>query len=243
MNYPIIALCLLGLPLAGQPLLVAAAADLSPAEAALTEAWQARSGERVRFVFGSSGMLAEQIRRGAPFDVYLSANVEFVSALKQEGRLVPGSDVTYANGRLGLWSSTGTVRSLQDLTGRGVQHIAIANPRHAPYGRAAEQLLRRAGLWEPLQGKLVYGENVRQAFEYARTGNCDAVITAWSLVFDRAGVLLAAEHEPIRQAGGVVQSSSQRELASQFLQLLQGPEGRRILSSFGLFPASDARRR
>lgn len=239
-------LLLLGLASAGilkpaesgaEPLLVAAAADLSPLEPALTKAFLHATGIRVRFVLGSSGMLARQIEQGAPYDVFLSANEKFVADLTKQGRLEPESVGTYAYGRVGLWSKSGSVRSLAELAGPAVLHLAIANPAHAPYGLAAEEVLKNQRLWGKIQAKVVYGENVRQALEYAQSGNADAVITAWSLLWDRGGILLPESwHSPIRQACGVVKSTGRRVEAKKFLGFLASPEGRAILKRYGLFP-------
>lgn len=184
-------------------------------------------------------MLARQIENGAPYDLYLSANEDFVRDLARTGRLEPDSVRAYATGRLGLWSPGAGLKDLRDLLKPEVRHIAIANPRHAPYGLAAEQLLRKRGLWDKLQPRLVLGENVRQAFEFARTGNADAVITSWTLLADQGGVLLpAADHAPIRQSGGVVRGAGNARAARAFLEFLAGPEGQRLLSRYGLFPPS-----
>lgn len=220
--------------MSAQPLTLAAAADLSPLESALRQAFPST---HLRFTFGSSGMLARQIANGAPFDLYLSANEDFVRDLARSGQLEADTVRAYATGRLGLWSADGTVRTLQDLLRRDVRHIAIPNPRHAPYGLAAEQMLRKLGLWEKLEGKLVLGENVRQSFEYARTGNADAVITSWTLLHDRGGVLLPdSGHAPIRQSGGVVRGTANGKAARAFLDFLAGAEGQRLLARYGLFP-------
>ena len=140
----------------------------------------------------------------------------------------------YALGRVGLWSEDGRVKKLSDLAGARVKHIAIPNPKHAPYGIAAEEVLRRAGLLEQVRSKLVYGENVRQAFEFARSGNADAVLTSWTLMVDKAGILIPESlHEPVRQAGGVVASSKRAQVAGAFLEFLVSAEGQSILKKFG----------
>jgi molybdate transport system substrate-binding protein len=182
-------------------------------------------------------MLARQIRNGAPFDVYLSANEQFVKELDSAGLLLPGSIRSYATGRIGLWSSAGTVKSLQDLRSPNVTRIAIPNPQHAPYGMAAEQLLRKLNLWDKLKAKVVLAENVRQAFEFARTGNADAVITSWTLLHDKGGLLLPDNlHLPIRQAAGIVKTTANPKAAKAFLDFLTSPEGRQLLARYGLFP-------
>ena len=117
-----------------------------------------------------------------------------------------------------------------------MRRLSLPNPAHAPYGVAARQALEKEGTWKNLEARVVYAENVRQALQFAESGNVDAAITAWSLVFDRGGILIPAGlHAPIRQAAGVVASSSNRALAARFLDYLSSPEGRALLSRYGLF--------
>jgi len=230
----------IGVLCAGQQpptLLVAAAADLAPLQDDLREAFYKVSGERVTFVLGSSGMLARQIQQGAPYDVYLSANESFVQDAVRSGHIVADTVRVYAHGRLGLWSKRGGTRTLKDLLDSSIRHIAIANPAHAPYGMAAREALENQGLLDLLSEKLVLGENVRQAFQLAESGNADAVITAWTLLFDKGGVLLPESwHRPIRQAGGAVVASRRRRSAEEFLNFLTSPAVREILKRKGLFP-------
>lgn len=217
-----------------QPLLVAAASDLAPLASSLTDGFLKASGHSLRFSFGSSGLLAEQIRNGAPFDVYLSANQQLVSELAESGQIRKDSVKTYAIGRIGLWSASGKVTRLEDLARADLRHIAIPNPRHAPYGVAAEEVLRRAGLMDQVRPKLVYGENVRQALEFAQSGNAGAVLTAWTLLNDRGGILIPERlHNPVRQAGGVTSSSKQAAAAEQFLRYLTSAAGQAVLMKFG----------
>ena len=183
-------------------------------------------------------MLARQIENGAPFDVFLSANQQYVKELADAGVILPDSVRDYAKGRLGLWS-TGRRLRFEDLGKIAITHLAIPNPAHAPYGVAARQALERRGLWNALQSKVVYGENVRQTLQFAESGNADACITAWSLVLNQGGILLPENwHDPIRQTGGVVARSRKLPLARKFLDLLATPEGRKLLEKFGLTPAS-----
>jgi molybdate transport system substrate-binding protein len=223
-------------PASASDLLVAAAADLARMEAPLNQMFKRIAGQNLRFVFGSSGLLTRQIENGAPYDVFLSANQQFVKDLAGSGRIQPDSVRVYAVGRLALYSRDGKFKNPKELAAEGVRHIAIANPAHAPYGVAAHQALERLGLWTRLEPKIVYGENIRQTLQYAESGNADAAITAWSLVFDRGGILLPVElHDPIRQAGGVLTSSSQRDLARRFLDMLASQDGISLLERFGLF--------
>jgi molybdate transport system substrate-binding protein len=212
-------------------ILVAAAADLHPLQTPLSKA----SPVPAVFTFGASGALAQQIRNGAPYDVYLSANERFVKELADAGLLIRETVQVYAKGRLGLWSKGGKLRQLQDLTAAGLRHVAIANPTHAPYGSAAKIALQNKGLWAALEPKIVYGENVEQALQYAESGNADAAITSWTLVFDKGGIQLPANiHPVISQSGGVVSASKHRDAAVKFLHFLTGKEGKAILRQFGL---------
>jgi molybdate transport system substrate-binding protein len=187
---------------------------------------------RLRFTFGPSGSLARQIASGAPYDVFLSADEARVKELAESGGLVADSVVSYAQGRVALWSKGGKFRSLADL--QAASHIAIANPAIAPYGAAARRALERSGLWERLSPKIVYGESVRQALEYAESGNVDVALTAWSLVIHNGGILVPSSlHDPVRQQGGVVKSSKNPQAARAFLRFLVSPEGRRLLAENG----------
>jgi molybdate transport system substrate-binding protein len=218
-----------------EDLLIAAASDLAPLAPKLQQAYK----EKIRFTFASSGSLKQQIENGAPFDVFLSANEKFVQDL---GALVTDANV-YAIGRIALWSPNGSVTSLADLKKNNVTHVAIPNPQHAPYGVAAKEALESQGLWKEVEPKIVYGENVRQALQFAESGNVEAVITSWTLLIGK-GILLPSEwHSPIRQTGAVVKASKQPEAARRFLKFLISPEGQKILKDGGLWSikASSAR--
>lgn len=218
-------------------LLVGAAADLAPLQEPLTSAFERATGIRVRFVVASSGMLSRQIEQGAPYDVLLSANQRYVTDLALAGRVVRGSVRTYALGRIALWSKEGRVRSLTELRNPRILHVAIPNPNHAPYGVAAREALEGQGLWKQVEPRIVYGENVLQAFQYAQSGNAEVAITAWSLVFSQGGILLPENlHSPILQSGAMVASTRQAAAARRFLDFLTGHEGRKLLQSNGLFP-------
>jgi molybdate transport system substrate-binding protein len=213
-------------------LLVAAASDLNPLQESLIKAFREKTGYLIRFTMGSSGMLAQQIAHGAPFDVFLSADESRVRKLAASGQIVPQTLTIYATGRLGIWSKGARLRSVADLAGPEVRSIAIANPVHAPYGVAAKQAL--AGLWPKVESRMVYAESVRQALEFATSGNADAAIVAWSLVLDRGGVLIPDRlHAPIRQSGGVVQRSNHQAAARDLLRFLAGKEGQALLSKYG----------
>jgi molybdate transport system substrate-binding protein len=209
-------------------LIVAAASDLSPLAPKLEAAYK----EKIRFTLASSGSLKQQIENGAPYDVFLSANESYVQDLAKAG-LVTDATV-YATGRIGLWSPNGSVKTLADLKKASVAHLSIPNPKFAPYGVAAKQALESQGVWQEIEPKIVYGENVRQALQFADSGNVDAVITSWTLLNGKGTLLPAEWHAPIRQTGAVVKSSVQADAARRFLKFLVGPEGQKILNDGGL---------
>ena len=213
-------------------LVVAAAADLAALQQPVAAAFPECD---LRWSIGSSGMLARQIEQGADFDVYLSAHRRYVEALVRAGAADRSSAVNYARGRLAVWSAKGL--GWEDLA--TVKHVSIANPAHAPYGAAAKQVLERQGLWEKLRDKLVYGENVRQALQFAETSNADVAITAWSLVHARGGRLVDERwHDPIVQTGVVPARARNPEGGRRLLRFLTSPAGRKLLSAHGLTPVS-----
>lgn len=211
-----------------EPLLIAAASDLASLEPELARLVPFP----VRFSFGSSGMLARQIANGAPFDVFLSADEQVARDLERRRKLLPGA--LYATGRVALWSKQPALRDWNTLRTARFRHLAIANPQHAPYGRAAQQALASAGYWEGLKARTVLAENVRQAFQFAESGNAEVCLTAWSLVQAKGGTLVdAALHQPIRQVGAVVKASPHQAQGAAFLTALTGASGRALLQSKG----------
>jgi molybdate transport system substrate-binding protein len=224
------ALLLCSLSVSAQDLLIAAASDLAPLAPKLQQA----SKEKVRFTLASSGSLKQQIENGAPFDVFLSANEQYVKDL---GPLVTDAAV-YATGRIALWSPNGSVTSLADLKKAMVIHLAIPNPQYAPYGVAAREALESQGVWKEVEPKIVYGENVRQALQFAESGNVEAVITSWTLLNGKGTLLPAEWHSPIRQTGAVVKSSKQPEAARRFLKFLMSPDAQKILKEGGLWSSN-----
>lgn len=227
---------------------IAAASDLQRAFDELGRLYTRQTGRQVVFSFGSSGLLSRQIGEGAPFDLLASASGEYVDRLAAQGRIVQGTRLVYGRGRLVLVTRPDGPRldALADLADPGkARRVALANPEHAPYGRAALKALERAGLKDALKGRLVFAENVRQALQYAETGNADAALVALALVADRdrdqdrgrARHVLIEErlHQPIEQVLGVV--SGQNEAgAREFVALLRGPQGQAILRRHGFLP-------
>ena len=218
---------------------VAAAANLTDAFNELGQQFTARTGVRVVYSFGATADLAKQIEAGAPFDVYAAADVEHVDALLKQNLLTPDTRAVYARGRLVLWvppNSRADVRVLEDLNGAGVMKIAVAKPDVAPYGRATVEALRALKLWERIEPKVVYGQNVTQAKQFAASGNAEAAFIPRALVKVGEGRVIEIDarlHQPIDQALGVVRASLHQESARQFAQFVLSAEGQALLERYG----------
>lgn len=222
-----------------EPLTVAAAADLQFAFTEIGSLFEAQTGQSVVFTFGSTGNLARQIENGAPVDVFAAANVAYVDDLRAKGLIVAGSRQLYAQGQVVLAVNRASgvqAERLEDLLQPGITHIALANPEHAPYGLAARQALESAGLWEALQPKLVYGENVRQAMQFVQTGNAEVGLIALSVadVPELRYTLVDAKlHQPLNQAIAVVQGTPREATARRFIAFVNSPPGRSIMRRYG----------
>jgi len=216
-------------------LTVAAAADLAPLENDLMLAFHKTHPElSVRFVTEASAALSQQIENGAPYDVFMSANAQFVDRLSSFGKLRPDSTRAYAEGRLGLLWRDGKPHKIRDLTAPDIRYIALPNPKLAPYGVAAQQALEHEGIWKQVQSKVVYGENVRQTLQMFESGNADALITADSLLQAKHPDLIPVEwHRPILQKAGVVAATKQLTAADAFLNFLTGPAAQMIFTRYG----------
>jgi molybdate transport system substrate-binding protein len=223
-------------------LTVAAAADLTGAFNELGDAFAKTSGGvHPTFTFGSTGLLAKQLEQGAPFDVFAAANVSYVSQVEANGACDTTTEKMYARGRLVLWWRNGATiappSALQDLADARFVHVSIANPEHAPYGRAAEEALSSAGVMEAVKPKLVFGENVQQAFQTAQTGNADVAIVALSLAInDKKGAYVTIDqgfHAPIDQAMVVCRHGKGPGLGKQFTEFVGGPAGRAVMQRYG----------
>jgi len=244
--FTVLAAAALGTPPAAPPApVVAAASDLQFALTEIADSFKVDTGREVKLVFGSSGNFRRQIVEGAPFEMFLSADEAYVAALAKEGR-TEDEGVRYATGRIVLFAATGSKlrldAALADLNaavaeGR-VKRFAIANPEHAPYGRAAREALQAAGAWDALVPHLVLGENVSQAAQFATTGGAQGGIFAYSLarspvLADKgAYVLLPAEsHAPLHQRMVLVKGAG--TTARDFYRYLQQPAARAVFTRYG----------
>jgi molybdate transport system substrate-binding protein len=217
---------------------VAAASDLRPAFEELGAAFTAETGTKVTFTFGSSGQLREQIINGAPFDLFASANVAFVDEIIENGRGIAATKADYAFGRIVLWSPTGIdlPARIEDITDPTYRRIAIANPEHAPYGLAAKEALEATGTYKGIEDRLVYGENISDTFQIAKSGNADVGIVALSLAIADGSsyTLIPAElHNPLQQALVVTSTGVQGTAATAFAASISSPAGREVMIRYG----------
>ncbi len=237
------------------PLAVAAASDLQSVLPALAARFEHDASSRVMLTFGSSGNFFAQIQNGAPFDLFLSADADYPRRLEAAGLTEPGTLQPYAIGRLVLYASTPSGLDLglglAVLTDARVRRIAIANPEHAPYGRAAVAALRHERLYDRIRPKLVLGENVSQAAQFVQSGNAEAGLLALSLALAPAlrtsGTYVevpASFYPSIEQAAVVMKASNRKDAARRFLAFLARPEIVQVLKAAGFLPpplAPDAR--
>lgn len=227
-----------------QELVVAAAADLSSVFPEVASRFEKETGQKVRLNFGSSGQFFLQIENGAPFDIFFSADLSYVLRLDSEGLLEPNSVYKYAIGKLVLYAPNGSPvdpsKGLRGLLSPKVGKVSIANPDHAPYGRAAVEALRSEGIYDQLKGKLVMGENISQAAQYVQSGNADAAILALSLA--RSPAMSSAgryaevpftDYAPLVQAAGILKSSPNKTTAAEFLAFIRRPEIAQFLAQYG----------
>ena len=224
---------------------VAAAADLSYALKDLGAQFQQKTGNAVSFSLGASGNLYSQIQNGAPLDLFFSADAEYPRKLAAAGRLDPASLRSYAVGELVLWVPKGSplnpqLLHMDLLLQASVQKIAIANPEHAPYGRAAMAGLEHFGLKDKVAGKLVLGESVSQAAQFVQSGNAQAALIPLSLASSPAmkdtgkyWKLPDGSYPEIQQVAGIVSSSRHKQAARAFLDFVGSAQGTAVLQKYG----------
>ncbi len=229
---------------AAQNLTIAAASDLQAVLPQVVSRFEKQTGRSVRVTFGSSGNFFTQIQNGAPFDLFLSADIDYPKRLEAASLAEPGTLYEYATGKIVLWAPKGgTVdlqRGLRALLDSRVRHVAIANPAHAPYGRAAVAALRAAGIYENVRAKFVLGENISQAAQFVQSGNAEAGILALSLALSpamtEAGTYVVVppdSYPPIQQAAVVIKGSPNKDAARDFLRFLKQPDTVALMRRFG----------
>lgn len=240
----VFALLLLALPMAGQAaeVLVAVASNFTAPMQAIAAEFARDTGHQARLAFGSSGKFYAQITHGAPFQVFLSADDEKPARLDQEGLSVPGSRFTYAIGTLVLWSAKpGYVDAKGDVLKRGQFHkLALANPKLAPYGVAAFEVLDGLGLKSTLEPRFVQGENIAQTWQFVGTGNAELGFVALSQVMrdgkvttGSAWIVPASLHTPIRQDAVILAGGKGSAAAAALVKYLKSEKAKAIIRSYG----------
>jgi molybdate transport system substrate-binding protein len=217
------------------PLKIAAAADLARAFEEVGSEFGKTGHDKPIFTFGSTGLLAKQLMQGAPFDVFAAANISFADDVIKAGACDASTRSLYARGRIVVWVPKGKTApsELKELAGDKYVKIAIANPDHAPYGQAAVEALKSAGIYDQVKPKLVYGENVQQTLQFAQSGNVEAAVVALSLAVVADGSYLPidpTQHQPLDQAMLVC---SKRRDAADFAAFVNSPSGRVIMRRYG----------
>jgi len=223
---------------------IAAAADLKFAMDELAERYEKQAAVKISATYGSSGNFFSQIQNGAPFDLFFSADIEYPRKLEAAGLAEQGTLYEYAVGRIVLWMPVKANIDLAKLGWRAlllgeIQKIAIANPEHAPYGRAAVAALQNAGIYEQVRGKLVYGENISQAAQFVQSGNAQAGIVALSLAISptmkdgKRWEIPADSYPPIAQGAVVLKGARDKEAARTFMTFVKSDIGQKILERYG----------
>ncbi|HLO65267.1 MAG TPA: molybdate ABC transporter substrate-binding protein [Azonexus sp.] len=237
-----VALILTSLTAIAGEVTVAVAANFTAPMQKIAGEFERTSGHKLILSFGATGKLYAQIVNGAPYEVLLAADDETPARLEKEGYGVAGSRFTYAIGRLVLWSPLegkvdGEGKVLRD---RGIEHIAIANPKTAPYGQAAVEVLQGAGLLDSLKSKFVQGENIAQTFQFVQSGNAELGFIALSQVWKdgriAAGsgwIVPTSQHQPIRQDALLLTRASGNAAAKALLEYLRSPAARQIIKAYG----------
>ena len=227
-----------------QKVRIAAAADLKFAMEELSAKFQGKTGTKVEVTSGSSGSFFAQIQSGAPFDLFFSADIDYPKKLAAANVAEPETLYEYAVGRIVIWAPGDakldvTKLRWDALLDISVRKIAIANPEHAPYGRAAVAALQKAGIYDRVKAKMVYGENISQAAQFVQSGNAEVGIIALSLASSppmRAGkswIIPEDMHPAIEQGAIVLGSAKNKDAARAFLEFVRSEEGRAILEKYG----------
>jgi len=229
---------------AADELTIAAAADLTFAFKDVAAKFQAQTGNTVKLSFGSSGNFFSQIQNGAPFDLFFSADLSYAKKLEDNGLAEPGTLYEYATGKIVLWVPAGSKldvsKGLAVLTDPTIHKIAIANPEHAPYGRAAKAALQKEGVYDQIKDKIVLGENISQTAQFVQSGNADVGIIALSLALaptlknkGKYFEIPADDYPAIEQAAVVLKSSQHKDLAKKLVSFLKQPESTEIMQRYG----------
>lgn len=239
-----LALTLTGRLCAAQEITVAAAADLQFAMQEVGTRFQQESGKTVKLIYGSSGNFAQQLQNGAPFDMFFSANLDYPKQLEAAGLTEPGTFYQYAIGKIVVWvpndSKLDLSVGLKALLDPAIKKIAIANPQHAPYGKAAVAALQKENIYDQVKDKFVLGENISQTASFVASGSADMGILALSLALSpnmkdkgRYAEVPAGDYPAIEQACVIMRSSKNKDLAQQFEKFIQSPPVKELFKKYG----------
>jgi molybdate transport system substrate-binding protein len=244
--------CCLWLTMSGaraDKITIAAAADLKFAMDEVVSAFKsANPGTDIDVIYGSSGNFFTQIKQGAPYDLFFSADIAYPQQLAASG-LAASEAKPYASGRIVLWSGSmdATKMTLQSLVDPKIARIAIANPKHAPYGQRAEEALKSAGVWDQIQSKVVYGENIAQTAQFVESGNAQVGIIALSLAVNpelakKGGYWLIPEklHQPLVQGYVITKRAENNALARRFADYMDSKPARTIMIKYGFVLPGEA---
>ncbi len=229
---------------AAQEITVAAAADLQFAMPEIGSRFQQESGKKVKFIYGSSGNFAQQLQNGAPFDIFFSANLDYPRQLDAAGLVEPGSFYEYAVGKIVVWVPNDSKLDLslgpKALLDPSIKKIAIANPQHAPYGKAAVSALQRENIYDQVKEKFVLGENISQTASFVASGSADVGMVALSLALSpnmkdkgRYVEVPTGDYPAIEQACVIMRSSKKKDVAQSFLKFVQSSPIRELLQKYG----------
>ena len=227
-------------PADGAPLRIAGAANLVKAMEEIVPLFEKETGAKVDFIPGSSGKLAAQLKEGAPFDLFMSANVKFVDEATGSGECLADSKKLYARGHLVVWSKEGAEHEppakLDGLADKKYETIALAQPDQAPYGAAAKAALEKLGTWKKIEKRVIYGTNIEDTMKLVESGNAEVGLLALSQVIKAKGKHVAVPddlHQPLDQALAVCKNGKQQALAGKFVEFLAKPETQELLKSYG----------
>lgn len=221
---------------------VAVAANFTAPIQAIAQDFEKDTGHKLVAAYGATGQFYAQIKNGAPFEVFLSADDSTPAKLEEEKAIVPGSRFTYAIGTLALWSAQpGYVDAKGDVLQKNqFKHLSIANPKTAPYGLAATQVLAKLNLTEATKPKLVEGQNITQAFQFVSTGNAELGFVALSQIYKdgkvqsgSAWIVPASMHDPIRQDAVILEKGKDNPAAKALVDYLKGPKAAAVIKSYG----------
>lgn len=229
-----------GLTQAGE-VSVAVAANFTDATRDIVPLFEMATGHTIKVSFGSTGKLYSQIEHGAPFEVFLAADSKRPQKAEAEGLAVAGTRFTYAKGKLALWSPKASAFTDGEvyLKAAKFEHAAIANPKTAPYGLAAQQVMEHLGLWSAMQGKLVQGDSIAQTFQFAATGNAEvgfvalSQVKAWKKSEGTAWAIPQVYYAPIEQQAVLLKTGEANPAARELLAFLKGDAARKVISGYG----------